>query len=335
MYTSLEQRMAQSYMDLFPQFIPEENAEISVAEQEEFYLLMKKLYRLAYKEPLLFVPSLHEDDAYPNRFHKASYGKPELLTNQKKFIKAVDTLLQNMFLLGQGEHVNLNKRQKEIFARLEIEDTLHLPTAWEWMASRPGTDLERFAHCFFKTGYPYTSDIYANLLGNTAFHKLENWMLERGYLRYDIKDSPATDCKIILTYANPSWSKDAPKGSFEYKIKHTGISVRYDPYFKEPCVLGVCIPNGLKTYLEHFGEMDPKLRDFALRNTKKCDGCRYCVQTDKTGNRPLSSIGVEHEGNQYLLCPYFSGFTFCWTSIEEGLADKIIALLDFMDRFAK
>lgn len=43
MYKSLEQRMAKSYLDLFPAFIPEQGEEVSVLDQEKFYLLMKKL----------------------------------------------------------------------------------------------------------------------------------------------------------------------------------------------------------------------------------------------------------------------------------------------------
>jgi len=336
MYTSLEQRMASSYIDLFPRFIPEDSAEVSVSEQEEFYLLMKRLYSLAYEESLLFVSALHADDAYPNRFNKKSYGKPELLVSQKKFQKAVDTQLQTMFLLGQGKPVNLNKRQKEIFSRLGIEDLSFsgLPAAWKWMANRPESDFERFSHCFFKTGYPYTSELYAKLLGSAAFYKIENWMREHGYVRYDIKNIPASDCKIILAYANPAWSKEPPRGDFEYKVRHTGISVRYDAYIQKPCVLGICIPGGMKPYLEHFDEMTPALQDFILKKTKRCNACGYCIQTDKTGNRPFSHVRVNQGGDDSAeLCPYFPGYRFCFTSLDEELADRIIEMLEFMDRF--
>ena len=93
--------MAQSYISLLPGFVPDEDAPVSAAGQEEFYALMKGLYHLAYDEPLLFVPALHEDDAFPNRFNKLSYSKQRLQADMKKFTKAVDALLQAMFLLGQ------------------------------------------------------------------------------------------------------------------------------------------------------------------------------------------------------------------------------------------
>ncbi len=335
MFSSLEQRMAQSYLDLFPRFIPDEQAEVSVSQQEAFYALMKELYDLAYKEPLLFVPALHEDDAYPNHFNKAAYGKPALMVNQKKYIKAVDALLQNLFALARGEDVKLNKRQKAVFSRLSIEEGGALPAAMQWMASRPGADVVSFSHCFFRGADSHISEIYAALLGDSAFLHLEKQMLERGYRRYVIGDAAGTKCKMVLRYANPAWGEEKPGGSFEFKVKHTGITVRYEPWFRESCIMGVCIPGGMKQYLEHFTEMEAPLKAFVWERTKKCNGCRYCVQADRTGQRPLAAIPVEFGTETASLCPYFPGYSFCWTRIDEALAGQIIRLLDFMDRFAQ
>jgi hypothetical protein len=65
-FNSLEQRMAKYYLDMFPKFVPDKNVKISIDEQEIFYSIIKNLYDLAFNEPLLFVPSLHEDDVYPS-----------------------------------------------------------------------------------------------------------------------------------------------------------------------------------------------------------------------------------------------------------------------------
>ncbi len=332
-YASLEQRMARSYLDLFPRFIPDEAAPVSVREQERLYTLMKSLYRLAFDEPLLFVPALHGDDAYPNRFHKASYGKPELQLNMKKFIKAMNALLQNMFQAGQNPDVKWNKRQKAILEKLGIGDFSDLPPAWVWMSTRPDASLTAFSYCLFQKDYPYTTDIYAKLLGESPFRRLESWMLENGYQRYDLYDVTASDCKLSLTYANPLWGKEPPNGGFEYKIKHTGISVRYDYYTTQPTVLGLCIPNGLKDFLTAFDSMDDNLQEFVVERTKKCDGCRYCVQTDKTGTRPFAYIPVIYEQKTHSLCPYFPGYHYCWTALDDGLIERLISFLAFMDRY--
>jgi len=43
-YNSLEQRVATSYVILFPVFVPDEKAKVSINEQELFYNMMVKLY---------------------------------------------------------------------------------------------------------------------------------------------------------------------------------------------------------------------------------------------------------------------------------------------------
>ena len=334
-YANLEQRMAQAYIDMLPSFVPEKNADVSEHEQEQFYCLIKSLCQLAFTEPLLFVPSLNEDDAYPNRFNASSYGKPKLKNSMKKFRKAMDDLLNIMYTLGQGIEEKLNKRQEVILSKLGFNDFSVLPPAWVWMSTRPDSNLTAFSHCLLDKKYPYTSGIYARLLGEKAFCKLEKWMIEHGYQRFDIYNVTASDCKLSLTFADPAWSVDCPNGGFEYKIKHTGISVRYDYYTSNPTVLGLCIPGGLKQYLESFDSAEEIVQKFIIERTKKCDGCKYCIQTDKTGLRPLAMIKVKHLGKVYNLCPYFPGYAYCWTELTNELSEQLIEMLMFMDEFVK
>lgn len=332
-FESLEQRIAQSYLDLLAPFVPDDNASISVSEQEKFYHLIKNLYQLAFDEPLLFVSSLHEDDAYPG-YIKSSYGKPELQVNMNKFSNTIDILLKNLFLIGQGFEVKLNRRQNNILSKLGINDFTNLSPAWIWMSNRIGGGLTDFSFCLFNKDYPYTSDIYAQLLGEAAFRKLESWMITQGYKRFDICDITGSNCKLSLTYANPIWSSEQPNGGFEYKIRHTGISVRYDACFKNPVIFGLCIPSSFKPFLEGFEAADNSVKHFIVAHTKKCDGCKYCVQTDKTGTRPLAAIEISHGGEQHCLCPYFPGYGYRWSSINDTLVERLIEMLTYMDKFA-
>ena len=331
-FENLEQRMAKSYIDLFPKFIPDENAPVNISEQKEFYLIMKNLFQLGFDDPLLFVSSLNEDDAFPERYKK-SYGKPQLVVNMNKFIKSMDSLLQNMFLIGQNSIVQFSRRQQMVLLKLGISNFLNLPKAWTWMAKRYESNIISFSRCFFKSDYPYQADFYASLFGEPSFRKLENWMLKQGYKRYDIYDINKWHCNLSLTYANPLWNKEPPKSGWEYKIRHTGISAAYDPHYKNPAVFGLCIPNGLRIFLESFESMDKKLQKLIVNRTKKCDGCRYCVQTDKTGSRPYAFITVEYEQKKLNLCPYFPGYNYSWNSINDDLAEQIIDFLSFMDKF--
>ena len=332
-YANLEQRMAQSYIDLFPAFVPDEEAPVSTQEQKKFYSMIRDLYQLAFDEPSLFVPKLHEDDAYPYRY-KSAYGKPQLILDMRSFIKAVNSLLQNMLLMGQGSDVKLNKREKFILSRLGITDYSKLPAAWVWMSTRDDASLVSFTYCLFDKEYSYASEIYTRMLGEETYGKLENWMLENGYKRFVIHDITGSECKLSLTISNPKWSKNPPSGGFEYKIKHTGVSVMYELYLQNPVVLGLCIPNGMKAYLEAFDSMDKELQEFVISRTKKCDNCRYCVQTDKSGLRPLAYMPINFEGEEHQLCTYFPGYNYNWESIDDSLAEMLIKMLIFMDKFA-
>jgi hypothetical protein len=86
-------------------------------------------------------------------------------------------------------------------------------------------------------------------------------------------------------------------------------------------------------FLDNFDAMDTNLQEFVVSQTKKCDGCKYCVQTDKTGSRPLAYITVNK--GQHNLCPYFPGYQYNWTQIDDKLADQLIGFLSFMDVFKK
>ena len=275
-YRSLEQRAAQGYLDLFPQFIPDSQAPVSVSEQRAFYDLMERFYRLAYEEPQLFVPRLHEDSALPGLFSSASDPGREAQNHMKKFRKMLDSTVMQMYLCGAKKEYRLDRRQKAILARLGIEDYENLPAAWVWMAEKEHLERfqspSRFAHCCFRADYTYTVEIYEKAFGNEAFHRLTGWMAEHGYRTFDIYDTTASGCKFALTYANPAWGKERPRGGFEYKIKHTGISLRYEPYCRDPWIFGVCIPGGMKPYLEHFQEMPAAVRDFVMSRVKRCDG---------------------------------------------------------------
>jgi len=328
-FNTLEQRLAGGYIDLFPVFVPEENAPVSNKEQEDFYHLMKSFYQLAFNEPLFFVPILHEDDAFPTRI-KSRYNKPKLIKIMKLFLKSVEDTLQYMYLLGKGETPKQNKKIEKIFVKLNIKSIL---PAWKWMATRPNASIISFTYCLFKKEHTYTPEIYARLLDETAFRKLENWMLQQGYKSHDIYHLIGSDCKLSLTYANPKWSQEPPRGGSFYKIKHTGIAIEHNRQFLHPTLIGICIPGGLKPFLAVFDSMSEHLKRFVISRTKKCDACRYCIQTDKTGKRPMAYTKITFEDKEYNLCHLCPGYYYCWRSLNEEIVDNMIEMLGFMDSY--
>lgn len=326
MFTSLEQRMAQTYLDMLPPFVPDENGP---EDQRRFYDLMQRLYQLLYDDPALLAPALHADDAHPNRFNKSSYGKPALVKDMRKFLGPVDALLAKLFALGAGqEGIKLTGREKAVLKRLGIDASAQPFPAWAWMASKPGANLLTFTRCFFRQDYPYVEEVFARLLGDVAaLRKLGEWLKARGYTRIP---SPEGDFSVV--YANLAWDAVPPTRALSlYKIRHTGISLTYDQLVQHPPLLGLFIPGNMRQNLEAFNRMDDALQAFVMRQTKQCDICGYCTQTDKTGRRPPANTVVSHLGKEYAMCTYFPGYAYSWQRIDGALVDQIIAMLAFMD----
>lgn len=57
--------------------------------------------------------------------------------------------------------------------------------------------------------------------------------------------------------------------------------------------------------------MDARLQAFVARYTKHCDDCGYCVQTDRTGQRPKAFVPVQYGGETLPLCTYFPDYAYC------------------------
>ncbi len=104
-FNTLEQRMTHTYIDMFPPFIPLVNAEVSIHSQEQFYRFMENVFQTLFDSPQILFTKLFEDDAYPNRFNQAAYGKPNLYGHMKKDLVAIDELITLLFTLGQNSAV--------------------------------------------------------------------------------------------------------------------------------------------------------------------------------------------------------------------------------------
>jgi hypothetical protein len=311
---------------------------------------MEGLFRRLSAEPTLLLRDVHEDDAHPNRFNKGSYGKPKLKVHMRRVLKEVEALLELLFRLGQSGHAEgeamaadepppLKAKHKRVMEQLGVRmweehgrtlfahhEYASLPAAWTWMASRPGASLLSFSRCLFQDGYPYAREIYQRLSGDEqAFQRLMGYLEEHGYTYLQNLDGA-----LSMDYVKSHDGTLPTKGGFQYGIRHIGISASYDVLVRDPQVFGLCIPQ-MKRILGSFAAMRPALQDFVAARTKTCDECRYCVQTDKSGTRPLAFVSVEHRNQRIDLCPYFPGYRYSWPRLDERLVSSIIAMLEFMD----
>ena len=66
-----------------------------------------------------------------------------------------------------------------------------------------------------------------------------------------------------------------------------------------------------------------------LQRTKRCDGCRYCTQTDKTGKRPFAATAMQDETQ---LCPYYPGFNYTFERLTKKDVDCVMDFLTDMEK---
>ncbi len=320
----LEQRVITTYLDMLPSPASVQKEKDS-AKKEIIGILNNSLLHL-FENPSLLFKTLHEDDAYNNRFNKSADKKPELLKDIRTAEKKINAFIEFLSSPGAPEE--------------EREKSKKLSTAFTGILSAAGIDTSSKKACNLLYAEIHVKGItnYRSLFFNEK-SALENYRSLSGnpeqfdrlmeYLKpsYHVYLTPNS---ISLEYIKGKNNCVPERGGFQYKVNHIGVSMFYEPLVKMPSSYSICIPS-MKKLLDFFDDMEDDLKQFILLMTKKCDGCRYCVQTDKTGTRPKAHISVIRKNTQYLLCPYFPGYSYTFDHLDEQIVTYTIKMLSFMD----
>ena len=348
-FESMEQRIIDMYRELFPSFKPDKNCKVNEEAQKKFYVFMQSLFSILYENPQLLFNKINPDDYFVRRFNKKSENKQIVYTTMRKIVKSLEDFFTILFDIGKNGHlenskiavekeIKIPKRYISIFEKCDIlysqnnnnhyfshnknYDIIH---CWKWFATKPDITLPHFIGCMFDSNYPYTSEIYSKFAGNEeAFQKLESFLIEKNYYRIDNRDR-----KITLDYIKNYDPKDNIIKDAWAERTHGGISAQYDSFMKNPALFSLRIPY-YKKILQHFEQMNDQVKDFIINVGKKCDNCRYCVQTDKSGEKELSYIKIVNNG-EYKMCSYFPGFQYCWEQLDQNIVSNVIGLLGFAD----
>ena len=333
-YTCLEQRMVKYYSDLLAPYYP--TKEIPETCQLQYYEFVKGLYDRMFQKPEEFFAKLYEDDAHPLRFNCKMYDKPELRYHMKKDREKIEELFQLLITLGSTGEVTeeglliksqLSKKHRTLLAYMEFEVTdgliMHKKHIGITQAIKYLTEKEKplrsLMYCWFDSTYPYLEKTHAKFYDGEHYKRLTNWLHENGYLT-----CIGSGSEITLDYYNSIREKDSRVGYAIHGDKfHYGFTFEYR---SEPRVMQHCEPRIIQftEMLKHFDVLSENTRELILRRTKLCDGCRYCIQTDKTGKRPLAAIMLI-DGTKR--CPYYPGFYFTFESLYKKNVDCIISFL--------
>lgn len=333
-YNYLEQRMVKYYSDLLAPYYPTQD--IQEACQLEYYNFVKELYHRLYTRPEEFFTKLNGDDAFPNRFNCSEYGKPELKPNMKKARDKIEELFRVLLTLGTtaeevegGLLLKSSPSKKHMtmltymgfdiaddILRHKIYPNLHQAVKYSTGMERPLLLLQLG---WFNSAYNYLEKTHEKFYDRDQYRRLIDWLYERGY-----QSSIGFGSTMTLDYTKSISKKDKPVGYALFGDKyHYGFTFEFRP---EPRVMQHC---GIRIILfseilKRFDELSERSRRLIQQRTKPCDGCRFCVQTDKTGKRKLATIRLSDGTGR---CPYFPGSYYTYERLTGDDVDDILAFL--------
>lgn len=349
-FDSLEQRVINMYIDLFPSFKPVKNDEISELSQKQFYDCIKMIIRAIYENPLLLLTKTNKDDYFTWRHNKSMDNKKTVNTEMRKIGKTLRDFFQCLFDIGINSFIENDlllieksfKIPKKYIGILEYSGFIYsknennhvlkhknneqIILCWKWFSSKPNITLPYFYACMFDFEFSYTSELFKKLSGDEkTFLVLEKYFIKNNFSRIDNRDK-----KVALDYVKNYDKKENDLKAAWAEKTHGGISAEYDYMMKNPQVFSLRIPF-YKTLLQEFEKAENSVKDFIINTGKKCDECKYCVQMDKTGEKDLAFITVLNK-NKYKMCPYFPAFQYCWENLNEELVNNIINFFVFTDK---
>jgi hypothetical protein len=351
-FDSLAQRVVYSFAGTFPEFVPIKSTEVSEQSQLDMYGFLKDITIRLYENPAILSLPIQEDESYGD--WELRKCKPKLAIAMKYCLNKINEFYLLLIEIGkfgiiEGDTLHVNKQHLKLtpnmLTKLEwfglsgingkdevifrCEEHHGLFAGWKLLVKV--SDVQKnpvifFSRCMFDSEYSYPGDIFESLVEEKhAFKDLQDFFKQNGYKRVDCRDD-----QVSLDWAKNYGRKDEPLKASWAEREHGGISIWFDYSKKNQVFIGLRVPE-YRELLKQFDLMDDRQKAFVISKTKKCDGCGYCTQTDRTGSHKPQFVSVVYNG-EHNLCMLFPGFTYIWTRINDIAASNIISFLSWMDR---
>jgi hypothetical protein len=351
-FPDLARRMADYARGSLPAYHPAARGLGEEQGQRAFYEWVQSVYDTFSRQPELWAGKPAADDCYAHPW--SNEGRQQVVTAMRKLIGKMDDAFIRVMelalaatendgtLLVSKDAFKLTAAGKKLLTAMGfvVEEQ---GTAWAvtcpgreammptlaMMAresrQRDGQRPYTFTRCLFDREYPYLDGTFRQMSGDgAAYDRLLGYLREKGYRRGSLRDG-----RITVDWTMDYGKKPEPVKDSWGEREHAGIALEYKYAVQRPFFCGLRIPR-YRQLLEGADGMPDQVRAMVCDMGKKCDGCGYCTQTDKTGERPRSLVQVEHGGKSYALCTLFPGFHFWYDVLDEERVNRIIELLDYI-----
>lgn len=361
-FENLPQRSIYYFLITYPSFVPVNSDLATHEEQQNANTFIKSIYEKLFTNPELLGFKPIPDDSFSDwEQQKAKPGLTQKIRGTISKTEAFISLIFEISLSGNKKgkdntlsvsknSVNIKPAALKQLAKFDIKSEVtdgeyiftfpdNIVNGLTLLADisnknvKPPKDNRQKPYLLFSRGVfdvnaPYTAEVFGNMLDDrSAFDRLIKFLDDSGYTRIDNKEfNNQISLDYIKNYGNPN---DELKWAWSERTRG-GIEVVYEEIRKNQPMVSLRVPY-FDEILKNSENMNEQVKRFVIQTSKKCDNCRYCVQTDKTGKRPLLFVNVD----EYPICPLFCGFQYRWRNINAETVDNMIEMLKFIDELFK
>ena len=338
-FDSLGKRVIYPWLAAYPVFKPVKACDAGESSQRQMYDFLYESLTTIYSDLSIMNISYEPDDCYEH--WELNNTKPALNAKMQKikmefyavyeyFIKmglAGEVLQDGLFIRKGGLRITQKVKDRLLLFGLVCDEKkdgyyfMHnkykeMFPVWKMHCGmsqdgRIGTsDVTNFLHGRFMDKKYTAAEMFSQVSDPALISELEQYFLEKGYT--------CKNNELAVGYEK------------EYPDKQKAhMSIFYDWRKVNPIVFEFKAPHFSKV-LKFYDQMEADLKAMVFHRTKLCDGCGYCVQTDKTGKRPRLALLLELNGDTKPKCPLFP--SFAWSSVNREMISKVKNLLEFAER---
>lgn len=334
-FDSLPQRIIYAYMCTYPDCITVEDDKVSEKSQKHMHSFLHNAICSIYNNPSLINLEVEPDDFFEN--WEMCNRRPELIDSMRKIEKTLFDFYLYLYKLGEIGEVKDNRLyvSKE---KLKILQKRRIQLEQFGLLSETDKDSAIFYSEKYPELFPAWKLLY-NIKLDSSKHEIARFL----YCMYDIKQYNAvhlfgdiTENRELIGELEDYFRNKEYQCSFnehgitwerDYPDKQRGyMTLSFDWKRRDQMTYTFHVPS-FRLLLNHFDIMDDELKNLAFSRTKKCDGCGYCTQTDKTGKRKPLVMLIEYNGQKVGKCPLYPNLT--WRYIDKKEVKVIKKLYDF------
>lgn len=339
-FDNLAQRIIYAYKCTYPDFMPVNHSEVSQESQKQMHGFLGDTLCNIYDDPTIINIKIEPDDYYEN--NALNKSKPELIVSMKKVEKKLIDFYKLLYGIGEsgridGDKLYVSKEEFKITRNklaqlgevgilsesnendviLYSEKYPDLFPAFQLLCQTHALEKERFPkgllmfmYCIYDLENYKAVNIYGDASQNReCISELEDYFQGKSYIS-------------LYKHGGLCYEKEHPDKQLGY------INISFEWHKKDQMQYDLRVPN-FRLLLNHYDEMDDELKGFVFSRTKKCNGCGYCTQTDKSGKRKPLTMALEYNGQTVGKCPLYPNLR--WRTINNGIARDMKKIMDFAE----